>query len=169
MRGPLPRVAARRVAALLERAQHNPLRGLRGVGRIVHEPRLDAPPLLEIALARRLGERPDLELLVLALDRGESPLRVAAARVGHRSVVLRPEPVAQVCATARAPAPHAHHDDDRGDDHGRDDDPFPGLHSAPPSLTSEEFPAPLRRKPSFCSVRPGADLLQPNERTNRGQ
>src|SRR6185436_14153073 len=68
MRGPILRIAVRRIAALLERAEDDALGGARRVLGIVDETCLDGVPFVQIALARRFRKGPDVELLVLALD-----------------------------------------------------------------------------------------------------
>ncbi len=128
MGGPLLGIAAGGIAPLLERPKHDTLGSVGRVLGVVDEARLDRAPFLQVALAGRLGQRPDLELLVLALDRRQPTFGIAPTRVRDSPVVLRPEAVTQVCPSARAHPPEGGDEHDGRDDGDHDHDPYPGLH-----------------------------------------
>src|SRR6266542_881856 len=85
-----------RVAALAHDLVDQPVGAAGRLGRRVDEARLDHAPLLEVAVARAGLQRHDAQLLATRAAVVELMLgRLAAARVPDRSVVLRPELVAE--------------------------------------------------------------------------
>src|SRR6266545_4339298 len=109
-----------RVAALAHDLVDQPVGAAGRLGRRVDEARLDHAPLLEVAVARAGLQRHDAQLLATRAAVVELMLgRLAAARVPDRSVVLRPELVAEPRGALPAehqPCEREHHDDDDGDE-----------------------------------------------------
>ena len=104
---------------------------------IADEPRLDLTPLVEVALACGRRQRPQIQVVTLAFQLGESSL--ARSRSVHLdgALVLTAEAILQV----RPALPHSHERESekkRGYDRHTQDDPFPGLH--PTSLVFDAFP-----------------------------
>src|SRR6266540_3403594 len=109
-----------RVAALAHDLVDQPVGAAGRLGRRVDEARLDHAPLLEVAVARAGLQRHDAQLLATRAAVVELMLgRLAAARVPDRSVVLRPELVAEPRGALPAehqPCERERHDDDDGDE-----------------------------------------------------
>src|SRR6266508_2297259 len=134
-----------RVAALAHDLVDQPVGAAGRLGRRVDEARLDHAPLLEVAVARAGLQRHDAQLLATRAAVVELMLgRLAAARVPDRSVVLRPELVAEPRGALPAehqPCERERHDDDDGDEQA-------GIHwplLSVPCLVFGGLPSGLRR------------------------
>src|SRR3954453_11663796 len=122
--GPLLEVVDR-IATLPHDALHQVARFRYRSRRIVDEARLRFLPLLDVALARIVRKRPELELVVTLLTLRELAFGLATtAGLLQLAVVLRAEAILQRARSTRAHrAPHHSDNDDRCHDGNRDPDP----------------------------------------------
>src|SRR3954464_9812809 len=114
-----------RVATIPHDALHQVVRFRYRSRRIVDEARLRRLPLLAVAPARIVRQRPELELFVTLLTLRELAFGLpATAGLLQLAVVLRAEAILQRARPTRAQRAPQHPDnDDRGHDGNRDPDP----------------------------------------------